>query len=286
MEVEKKSHTHLDPTMTKHEPETGTYLDDPPDIMRENLSSNEKKEVVAYAHSNYSTETDVTVVAPSNFNPSRTLVINARGIALIRLPFPSRELEIIVSTPEGDLAYVSTRAKARSGNATLTEANGTALIASEYFWGPGRDPKLHILNRDSPSDIKIESKWTSRSQDFVLPSEQKLQWRYSREIDPSTSNTKGQKRSFLVLEVPGNKKEKNARLAQLIRNDETRTPGTKKCDAGNGGEIVMDENAMKSFGVAEDFVVASCLMMLKKEIDRRRTYQMLMVGGASSGGGS
>jgi hypothetical protein len=261
-----------------------TYLDEPSDIDLKNLSTDEKKEVAAYASSNYSAESDVTVVTPSNFTHSKTLLINSRGIALLRFPLPSKELEIQITTPEGELAYVSNRQKPSSGNAILSDANGKALISSEYLFGPGRDPKLLYLNRDVDAEIKVKGKWTSRRQEFAIPNRPTLSWRYTREVDPSASNTKGKKRAFLVLELANSKKGEGVRLAQLVRNDESRTPGTKSCHAGNGGEIVLDEKAMLSLGVGEDFVIATCLMMLKKEIDRRRAHQIMVMAAAASGG--
>jgi hypothetical protein len=275
-----------------------TYLDEPTlDIDIQNLSPSEKKDIIAYASSNYSTETDVTVVAPSSFNPTKTLLINARGIKLLRLPLASSELEIPISTPEGDVAYVSTRAKKRSGNAVLTDAQGNECVSSEYLWGPGRDPTMRILRAEIQGDeeIRVKGKWTSRSQEFVLPNGHTMTWRYTRERDPSSSNIKGKKRTFLVLElatvssplsVDAVKKKivEPRRIAQLVRNEESRTPGTKSCDAGNGGELIIDGAALKESALGEDVVVASCLLMLKKEIDRRRVQQMMVMMAVMSGG--
>jgi hypothetical protein len=275
-----------------------TYLDEPTlDIDIQNLSPSEKKDIIAYASSSYSAETDVTVVTPSSFNPTKTLLINARGIKLLRFPLPSSELEIPISTPEGAIVYVSTRAKKSSGNAVLTDAQGRECVTSEYFWGPGRDPAVKILGGENHGngDVKVKGKWTSRSQEFVLPNGHTFTWRYSRERDPSTSNIKGKKRSFLVLDLavasspsPVDTGEKRAaeprRLAQLVRNEESRTLGTKSCDAGNGGELVVDEAALKDGGLGEDFIVASCLLMLKKEIDRRLLKQRMVMMAAIAGG--
>lgn len=58
------------------------------------------------------------------------------------------------------------------------------------------------------------------------------------------------------------------RVAALIRNDETRTPGSKSCYAGNGGKLILGEDVGAKDGLSEALVLASCLLMLKKEIDR------------------
>ena len=69
-------------------------------------------------------------------------------------------------------------------------------------------------------------------------------------------------------------------LAHLIRSDATSTPGSKSCSAGNGGQLVLDKDAVA--GLDEPPTVATCLMMLK-EIDRRRAMQMRMILSIASG---
>ena len=66
------------------------------------------------------------------------------------------------------------------------------------------------------------------------------------------------------------------KVAELVRNDETRTEGTGKGYAGNGGELMLGG------GVDEAVAVATVCVMLKREIDRRRVVQMIM--GATAGG--
>jgi hypothetical protein len=45
----------------------------------------------------------------------------------------------------------------------------------------------------------------------------------------------------------------------------------------------MDEEALRAAGIDESVVVATCLVMLKKEVDRRRLIQMMVMSGAASG---
>jgi hypothetical protein len=198
------------------------------------------------------------------------------------------------------VVYISTRAKKGSGNAVLSNAEGKELVASEYQFGPGKNPKLRLLGKEGieSEEISAKGKWTSRTQDFTFAEGQTLfTWRYVREVDPASGDKK-KKRTFLVMEVAmpttevvpevkgKNKETKDSgvrRVAQLIRNDESRTPGTKSCSAGNGGELVIDEAALEGTSVGEETVVATCLMMLKKEIDRRRTIQMAIIIAAASG---
>lgn len=277
-------YSHLSPTSKSPPTKTGTYLDDEPAFDVKNLSADEKKDILAYASSTHTTDSDATTITPTTFTSTRTLSINSVGIPVIRFPLPSNELEISISTPEGELVYVSTREKRSSGNATLSDAEGRDLIASEYLFGPGRNPKIVLLERGGEKrvEMKVNGKWTGRRHNFMLPTGVEIQWRYTREIDPSASNIKGKKRSFLIMEaIVGDKRKETVRLAKLARNPETRTPGSKGCSAGNGGELVVDGNALESFGVDESIAVSSCLMMLKKEIDRR---QIWVIAAVASGG--
>lgn len=212
------------------------------------------------------------------FNPVKSLFINTRGIPVLRLPLPSSELEISIYNNDGSLAYKSIRERRSPGNCTLTDAEGKSSIATEYFFGPGKDPILHILSTSEGTDIdlKTQSKWTSRSHTMTLPDGRKFTWEYKKERGFGGENKKG---TAIVMNL------ENKRIAALIRNNETRTPGSKSCSAGNGGELVLSEQIGSKDGVSEELVVASCMLMLKKEIDRRRTVQFMTIAAAVSSGG-
>ncbi|KIV98727.1 uncharacterized protein PV09_09509 [Verruconis gallopava] len=306
--------------LERNEQLEGTYFDEPPAYDLNNVSVTDRKELLAEVRSTSSSGTDCITLATPHFTPSKTLLVNARGIRLISLPLPSRELEIPITTTDGQLVYTSRRARICSGNAVLHDANDQELLASEYLFGPGRDPKIHILGgpADKQATIVTKSKWTSRQQEFVLPDGLTFTWLYKRERDAYDSAVKGKekKRTHLILvvrEAPPvsdesagkagdkeeeegggkqqqqQKKEKSGkefgrRVAELVRNDEARTPGSSSTRAGNGGELKIDSEYCDGIGLREDVIVASCLMMLKKEIDRRRAVQFAMMAGASSGG--
>lgn len=240
------------------------------------LTDQEKKELVtADAVSVLSSTT--LCASDLSFAPAKSLHINTKGIPVLRLPLPVKELEITIHNFDGTLAYTSTRARKRSGNCVLTDSDGRALIATEYFFGPSKDPVLKRLDvaEGIPADIKTTSKWTSRHHQFLLPDGRTISWSYTKEKGFGPEGAKG---TALVLTV-GEK-----RIAALVRNKETRTPGSKACSAGNGGELVLGEDVGGKDGVNEDLVVATCLLMLKKEVDRRRTVQIMMIAGAASGG--
>jgi len=104
----------------------------------------------------------------------------------------------------------------------------------------------------------------------------KFEWRNGTGEERTTFHAD----SLLVMEridpvilTNGEKSKSGVRVAQFIRNDQFRTPGTKKNSGGNGGRLMMDlrmwdddENA--SAHDVEAFVVASCILMLKREADR------------------
>ena len=145
------------------------------------------------------------------------------------------------------------------------------MLSTTYFFGPGKSPVLKIIGEKEAGEIKTASRWTSRTQEFVLPSGQNFQWSYERERGFGVDDKKG---TALVLSV-GEK-----RLAALIRNKETRTLGSKSCSAGNGGKLILDEGVGQESVVSEELVVATCLLMLKKELDRRRVVQFMMISTA------
>ncbi|OOQ88194.1 hypothetical protein PEBR_14243 [Penicillium brasilianum] len=234
-----------------------------------------------------SSSTLYTLADPSPFHADRTLLIDARGIGCFRLPIPNRQLEIAITHPDGRPAYVSTRDRLWSGNSLLSHQKLGESIRTEYFFGPNRDPVLHLLQSSSgdAEEIRLRGEWTSRSTRWTTPSGSELRWSYAKEKRPD-----GRKINLIVLSViehsGGDRKGSQTserRLAQLVRCAETRTPQTSRCSAGNGGMLQMDEEALRATGIDESVVVATCLVMLKKEVDRRRLIQMMVMSGAASG---
>ncbi|EEQ88327.1 hypothetical protein RJZ56_000484 [Blastomyces dermatitidis] len=237
----------------------------------------EKETLKSSSVSVISTETAETLVnTPASFTPGRSLFIDARGKALVRLPTPSSQLEIHIHNPDTSLAYVSTRKSRCSGSSTLSSPECGDLLFTEYFFGPNREPRIHILtgSEKASPEVKIKGKWTSRATNFSLPDGSVFEWRYVKECGPD-----GKKEVLVVLEkfeVSGRK-----RVAHLLRNKRTRPPNTSRCTAGNGGELVIGRDTAEV--IDEPLIVATCLLMLKKEIDRRRAIQACVIfGGAGS----
>ncbi|RJE25113.1 hypothetical protein PHISCL_02519 [Aspergillus sclerotialis] len=228
--------------------------------------------------STLSTTTTLYPLEESNpfFNPTRRLLINAHGIGVLRFPTPPRELDIPIQTEDGKLVYLSKREKRSSGNCMLSHVKLGDVVQTEYFFGPNRDPVLYLLDDEDGGgqrEVKTKGKWTSRAMEFRVLGGESLEWRYTAE-----ELCNGGQVNLLVLSRVDSKadKENGNVIAKLIRSDETRTPGSAKCSAGNGGELLIDEEALGSLD--EGLVVASCLVMLKREIDRRRALQIAMIG--------
>ncbi|KAL1962355.1 hypothetical protein VTN77DRAFT_9768 [Rasamsonia byssochlamydoides] len=225
-----------------------------------------------------------------SFHPVRQLRIDACGIGLLRLPLPSSQLEIpVYDADNGSLAYVSTRSRRCSGDAILSHPLRGAVVSTTYFFGPCRDPVVRVLSaaggtdKDDPNtvDVPLSGKWTSRAVLFRVAGRM-LEWSYAKGKDRTT----GENVNLIVLRCrPDNddaSKEGDSKiLAQLIRSKDTRSPGSSRCTAGNGGLLVIDRDAEQYLD--ECLVVATCLIMLKREIDRRRMLQMAMIAGAAGG---
>ena len=94
----------------------------------------------------------------------------------------------------------------------------------------------------------------------------KFEWRYGTREEQAACNAD----SLLVMERIDGKSKSGSRIAQLIRNDEFRTPGTRQYSGGNGGRLMMDLRMWNDDSPerVEAFVVASCILMLKREADR------------------
>ena len=249
-----------------------------------------------------------TLLPNASFTPGSSFHVASRGVAAFRLPLPSSELEIEITNSNGSVAYTSTRARKSKGDCILASREGGDLISTNYFFGPQRQPILKDLSQfdysnpisgeaskpfdktDSLFDIK--SKWNSRAIIMVhRPTGKVFEWSYEK------TRTADKKKALLLvlrlkdnqsaLEVKGSDDESDGKgkvIAQLIRSETTRTPGTKSCTAGNGGQLVLDRDAAEA--MEEPLIIATSLMMLKKEIDRRRAIQfMILAGGAGGGGG-
>lgn len=226
------------------------------------------------------------------FVPTATLQVQAIGYD-VNQALTGRTLENISVFQPGssDAEYVSFRLKKNSNSCALVRVSDQAtLISTIYRIGPWRHPRMRMLNshpnisiEDAIKDdnacgeqIEVKSRsMMSRAQDFDT-SLGKFEWRYGTNEEQAACNAD----NLLVMEridhvsLPGGGQSKSgARVAQLIRNDQYRTPGTKKYSGGNGGRLFIDlrmwnEDKHTSPQRVEAFIVASCILMLKREADR------------------
>jgi len=206
-----------------------------------------------------------------------------------------RTLEnISVSRVEsGEAEYISVRPQKNSNSCALVRTSDprqTPIISTIYRFGPGRHPRMRILPYDASVSVEeaiedvnvrgelIEVKsrsMISRAQ-VLDTSFGKLQWRYGTGEEREGCNADSllvMERIDRVLMPDGRKSQSGTRVAQLVRNGQFRTPGTQKYSGGNGGRLMMDLRLWdddKSANVydLEAFIVASCILMLKREADR------------------
>jgi hypothetical protein len=222
-----------------------------------------------------------------SFNPHTSLQIQAQGKPCLSLPLPPKQLEIPIFSPTtGRPVYISIRPRRRHGNCRLVLAEDpeeAAIARTTYRWGPGRNPIVRI---GDDGDLEAEEfemvgkSWLGRTVGFECRWG-RFEWRYGNREERARYAAD----NLLILEkiVEGGER---VRVAQLVRNDELRTAGTKWAAAGNGGRLQMDLTDSKGREeVDEVIVVVTCLVMLKKEIDRLRVIQAAMMSGGGGGGG-
>jgi hypothetical protein len=198
---------------------------------------------------------------------AKTFHISALGIPLIRLPHPPKILVTHIYASDGSTAYTSTRAKRCSGSCILSSPDRGDLISTIYRFGPGRPPRLRYVETPKHADdqeMKFQGKMLAFSQTFPTPAGDVLEWRYVKE----TLGDDKKRTEILVLTDVSD----GWRIARLLRTDGTRTEGSKKCSAGNGGLLIIEESAEGKM-VDEALIIATCLVMLKKEMDRRMHMQ-------------
>jgi hypothetical protein len=207
---------------------------------------------------------------------TKTLHISTLGTPLLGRLFTYSALTTAVLAEDNTIAFLSTREKNTSGTCTLSSPDSGDLITTTYRFGPGKPPVLRYV--DTPDhEITLRGRWLARSQRFLTPTGHELEWRYTRETDPET----GKKANLIILvDVVSNR-----RVAQLVRSEGSRTEGSGISSAGNGGCLMIDEEACGKV-VDEAMVVATCLVMLKKEVDRRRCVRAVVLSAAISAGGS
>ncbi|KAK0387601.1 hypothetical protein NLU13_3847 [Sarocladium strictum] len=238
----------------------------------------------------------------SDFTPTSQLQIQAIGYDSTQA-LTGKTLENITAyrAESGEAEYVSVRIKKNSNSCALVRSSDpsqTPLISTTYRIGPGRHPRMRILrhgtgitvedainnNETTPGElIEVKSRSIiSRAQVFET-SLGRFEWRYGDSKERGACHDAD---NLLIMErmdqaaMPdGTKSESGTRVAQLVRNAEFRTPGTTRWMGGNGGRLMVDLRmwtgeksgaaaaAAAAAAEVEAFVVASAILMLKREAD-------------------
>ncbi|KAH8658363.1 hypothetical protein BX600DRAFT_469023 [Xylariales sp. PMI_506] len=237
----------------------------------------------------------------STFTPTSQLQIQAIGYDTVQaLTGTTLEHIPVYRAGSGELEYTSIRLKRSSNSCALvqgSDANRTPLIATIYRWGPGRPPRMRLLPHHTSATVEeaitsddVECDLVEVRSRSIVSRAQRLEtplgtfeWRYGSRAERKEAHDAA---SLLILErtdLPASGKQGGGiRVAQLVRNDEFRTPGTTRCMGGNGGRLMIDLNLwagekQASAKDVEAFVVASCICMLKREADRFRGNQIAIV---------
>jgi hypothetical protein len=244
-----------------------------------------------------------TTVAGDTFTVSMQMQIQSVGLHIDTFGHEdSGPIPVFRVSADGNSSafpeFVSIRPSPKSNSCALldsTQPQQTVLISTVYRWGPGRNPRMRVLpagNSLTPEHA-VEGKFQggeewevtgtgnplSRSKRMATPFGT-FQWRYGSRSERKEYGAT----SLLVLDKadgPGSKHR--TRVAQLVRNEELRTAGTTRWNTnGNGGRLQIDSRLWEDESKAgprdmQAFVVASCICMLKKEVDRQRGNQASLV---------
>jgi hypothetical protein len=272
-------------------------------------------------------DVDSPTAASPDFVPTVQLQIHARGKELIGLPFPlpADPTPVYAVEPSGQLnpvpVYISLRPSRRSGNCMLVRGNDEMQVpisSTIYRFGPGKNPVVRLLNAPAGdpnafidsinldlaqassasaqppaydgSEFEITgAKSLSRAKAFRTPLGT-FEWRYGSRKERRSAGADNQlilERITTIALAGGKKKEQRQKVAQLIRNDETRTPGSHRSSAGNGGRLLIDmrewSDAKRDAEDMKVIIVATALSMLKKEVDRRRMHQIMAFSAVAAG---
>ena len=242
-------------------------------------SKHESKEYATSIHSVASTASTLLDTSQANFLQGKRFHIEAKGIRALRPPMPMRQNEIPIYTADGALAYTATKDKALSSHTILASPKHGDLFSIDFR--PGGCPWirfLHSVEGDVIPPIALQCKLTTRTTSFTPPDGGcRWEWKYW-----TTTSPDGRKLKALCLErIDGAAYAKVTRIAYLLRSPDTRATGSSGCSAGNGGQLVLDPDVDLSI-VEEALVIATCLVMLRRERDRRRFIQAMVIGGMGS----
>ncbi|KAI8956037.1 hypothetical protein F4801DRAFT_586658 [Xylaria longipes] len=183
---------------------------------------------------------------------------------------PSTSASSCASPPAATAPSPSSSPSTFAPTKQLGDESQTPLSTTTYRFGPGRPPVTVLADpaRDPPQSAGEEGEGMqegfeilgrslfSRAVRFQVSGLGSFGWRYANSKERASAAAD----SLLVCEVNGEGKEKGGvprRIAQLVRNETYRSPGTTRSSAGT-----------KRRERVEWLVVTTAVTMLKREVDR------------------
>ncbi|OAA59317.1 hypothetical protein ISF_06252 [Cordyceps fumosorosea ARSEF 2679] len=297
-----RRHSRLSTTSSLPEYEVGDYVQ--LQALSATASQSESSSLPDYDALSTSPSTSSAAAAASAvtaFRHTTAFQIETAGHPLFHLPLPPRPVPIPVLRVSadgalGDLAYESLRARRGSGSCTLVRGGDGAeapVCSTSYRFGPGKNPQLRLHGRlADPAEVyEVQGKGIATRAQAVRTHLGTFEWRYAGRADRRALGAS----SLLLLErvtvvaLAGGKKKEERRVVvgMFVRSAELRTQGTSGCTAGNGGRLLLNLAEWADEKLAHEqmeiLAIASCIVMLKKEIDRRRVQQCMMMSGGGGG---
>lgn len=215
-----------------------------------------------------------------DFHPTKTLFIKAHGMEVIHKLGPSTQLEIPVVDSSGKTVFKSVRSNRWAGESVLQDAAGTVAARTSDRLS-SLPLRTVIVNMGGTGGEGIEIKrrglmtracaFTAHGWDW--------EWRYGRKEEGALLN--GQ--TLLILERTRQGRVEKVRVAQLVRDHESRIEGSKTTTVGHGGRLDLSFGEDEEQEKIEALVVMTCLVMLKKEMDRRRTFHPIPISPVFAG---
>ncbi|KAK7403578.1 hypothetical protein QQX98_010671 [Neonectria punicea] len=233
------------------------------------------------------------------FLATKTLQIQTKGQRLIAPPSAPRPDPIYIHavTPAGAVdqaEYVSIRPARNSGSCFLARASDPdrkPVCGTTYLFGPGRPPTLRLAGGE---DIELATRRVLSHGTRMRTPLGTFEWYYAmsrqerRAVGPHVDSLLVLERTTVVVLAGGKWEVRRRRVGQFVRGDGLRTEGTSRSSAGNGGRLMLDlrewADRKDELAQMEVLAVASCVAMLKKEVDRRRSHQSLVLMAAVGGG--
>lgn len=214
------------------------------------------------------------------------LNVNAYGKSWNDYSTRGKELEISITDPSNVEKFRNIRPDPKWSSCILylNNQNGQQSRVAEttYRVGPGRPPVIKLYDSFSSSESPVEEmtisckNMFSRTTLFESTRFGKFAWRYASKGSCS-SLMKGTSDIILEQLVGARGQDAGGReVARLVRNKETRPAGTRWCE-GNGGRLELGAVIAEGGDDLEGLVVATCLLMLKKELDRLLNNQVVVI---------